>query len=95
MFFQEVFQFPPLHNAVSACVGIEVLFQQQQTDGNVVFSIVCYSVPSCGGIICGQWAMNIPYSLGTISTPSIMFWERIAFISSLGTLIKDVMLESE
>lgn len=95
VFFQKLFQLSPLHNAVSACVGFEVLFQQQQTDGNVVFSIVCHSVPSCGGIICGQWAMNIPYSLGTISTPSIMFWERIAFISSLGTLIKDVMLESE
>ena len=28
MFFKKLFQFPPLHNAVSACIGFKVLFQQ-------------------------------------------------------------------
>lgn len=39
--------------------------------------------------------MNIPYSFGTFKTPSIVFSIRISVITCLGTLFKDVILESE
>ena len=39
LFVQKLFQFPPLYNAVSACVGFKVLFQQQ-TDGRWIMALL-------------------------------------------------------
>ena len=35
-----IFQFSLLHNAGSSCIGFRVLFQQKQSDSNVIFSVV-------------------------------------------------------
>lgn len=46
VFLQELFQFPPLHNAVPPCVGFKVLLQEKQSDGDVIFSLVRHGKPS-------------------------------------------------
>lgn len=49
VFFQKGFQIPTGYDSVLSCVGFKILHYQQQTDGDVIPSVVRHSGPSCGG----------------------------------------------